>query len=131
MHPVRTAKRKATPKSVESARRLLNPVDTAKYELERSIPTGRGRKSSSSPQASTGAAFKRNKYPDPCARCGKTVAAGEGLLGEPDGDGRWKVIHESDCGGNVRMIYNHDDCPVDHRTPSAAAACRQKHKRRR
>ncbi|MGH3470812.1 MAG: hypothetical protein ACRDPG_02040 [Nocardioidaceae bacterium] len=38
-HPVRTVKRKATPKVVKRARRALSPVDNIKYGVERSVAT--------------------------------------------------------------------------------------------
>lgn len=43
MHPVRTVKRAATPKSIKRARRALHPVDSAVYSLERSLTTKRRR----------------------------------------------------------------------------------------
>lgn len=69
MHPVRTVKRAATPKSIKRARRALHPIDNAVYGLERSLTT------------------KRRKP-------------------------------------TVRLVYRHGDCPVKHRTPEAAARCR-------
>lgn len=38
-HPVRTAKRAATPKAVKKAQRAAHPVSNAKYSVERSLNT--------------------------------------------------------------------------------------------
>jgi hypothetical protein len=71
MHPVRTVKRAATPKSIKRARRALHPIDNAVYSFERSLNT------------------KRRKPA-------------------------------------TRLVYRHGNCPVKHRTPEAAARCRNR-----
>jgi hypothetical protein len=38
-HPVRTAKRAATPKTIKKARRALSPIDNAMYDVERKLNT--------------------------------------------------------------------------------------------
>lgn len=73
MHPARTVRRAVTPRPIKRARRALNPLSNAKYSLERSIPTGRG---------------KSRRSPAP--------------------------------------VYTHGNCPVQHRTPQAAAKCRNR-----
>jgi hypothetical protein len=69
MHPVRTAKRAVTPKSVKKAQRLMHPVDNAIYGVERSLNTKRRPKAA---------------------------------------------------------VYTHGACQVRHRTPAAAAKCRNR-----
>lgn len=71
MHPVRSVKRAATPKSIKRARRALNPLDNAVYGVTRSLNTKPRR---------------RSRAP----------------------------------------AYNHGNCPVNHRTPAAAAKCRNR-----
>lgn len=44
MHPVRTVKRAATPKSIKRAQRALHPIENAVYSLERSLTTKPRRK---------------------------------------------------------------------------------------
>jgi hypothetical protein len=45
MHPVRSAKRAMTPKSVKRVRRAMNPVGALTYAVERDVATAiRGRK---------------------------------------------------------------------------------------
>jgi hypothetical protein len=41
IHPVRTVRRAATPKSIKRARRALHPVSNAVYSVERSVNTKR------------------------------------------------------------------------------------------
>jgi hypothetical protein len=69
MHPVRTVRRAATPKTVKRARRALSPVSNSIYAVERALNT----KSRTAKRA---------------------------------------------------VVYRHGDCPVRHRTPEAAARCR-------
>ena len=42
---------------------------------------------------------KPNKHDGPCARCGQTVPAGEGVLERVERDGRWAwvVAHRGEC----------------------------------
>jgi hypothetical protein len=79
VHPVRTVKRAATPKTVKKATRAMHPLDNAIYGVERSAATslrsGRKRK-------------QRRKGRAP--------------------------------------VYRHGTCPVAHRTPEAAAKCRNR-----
>jgi hypothetical protein len=70
VHPLRTVKRAATPKSVKKVRRLAHPVSNATYPVTRSLNTKRRPRSRS-------------------------------------------------------RVYRHGTCTVNHRTPQAAAKCRQ------
>jgi hypothetical protein len=79
MHPVRAAKRAATPKVVKQARRALHPVDSAIYGAERQVITSlrSGRKAK---------ARRKGRAP----------------------------------------VFRHGNCPVAHRSPEAAARCRNR-----
>ena len=81
MHPVRTAKRAATPKVVKKATRAMHPLDNAVYSVERSVATSlrSGRKRS-----------------EKARRKGRS------------------------------SVHRHGSCPVAHRTPEAAAKCRNR-----
>lgn len=76
-HPVRTAKssatRAVTPKSVYKAQRLLNPIDSIQYGIERQVTT---------------------------------------------------AIRSGSKQKSSAAVYRHGSCPVKHRTPEAAAKCR-------
>jgi hypothetical protein len=38
-HPIRTARCAATPRAIKQARRTLNPIDSAMYDIERKLNT--------------------------------------------------------------------------------------------
>ena len=77
MHPVRTAKRAATPKAIKKAQRALHPVDNLVYRAERPVITS---------LRSGGKRRQKGRVP----------------------------------------VYRHGNCPVAHRSPEAAAKCRNR-----
>lgn len=69
MHPVRTAKRAVTPKSVKRARRALHPIDNAVYGFERSLNTKHGPKA---PVYRHGSCTVNHRSAEAAARCRRT-----------------------------------------------------------
>jgi hypothetical protein len=72
MHPVRTAKRAATPKSIKRARRALHPVSNAKYSVERSLNTKPRKRSGGGPVYRHGACTVNHRSPEAAAKCRRT-----------------------------------------------------------
>jgi hypothetical protein len=68
MHPVRTAKRAVTPKSVKRARRALHPVSNAIYSAERSLNT-KPRRAASGPVYRHGTCTVRHRSLAAAQKC--------------------------------------------------------------
>jgi hypothetical protein len=68
MHPARTLKRAATPKSIKRARRALHPIDNAVYSFERSLNTKRSRRSTAAIYRH-GACPVKHRTPEAAGRC--------------------------------------------------------------
>jgi hypothetical protein len=66
VHPVRTARRAVTPKSVKRARRALHPVSNASYGIQRSLTTKRRRRA---PSYRHGNCQVRHRTPEAARRC--------------------------------------------------------------
>lgn len=71
MHPVRTAKRAVTPRSIKRAQRALHPIDNAVYSFERSLNTKRRRRPKA-PVYHHGTCSVNHRTPEAAARCRRT-----------------------------------------------------------
>jgi hypothetical protein len=70
-HPVRTAKRTVTPKSIKRARRALHPVSNAGYAITRSLNTKRRRRGRQ-PVYRHGTYSVRHRSAETAAKCKRT-----------------------------------------------------------
>ncbi len=68
-HPVRTVRRKVTPKVVKNARRAMSPVDNAVYGVTRSLNTKPRRRSTPAPGYRHGACPVKHRTPAAAANC--------------------------------------------------------------
>lgn len=72
MHPVRTVKNAVTPRPVKQIRRVLNPIDTAVYAMERDVATGLrsgSRKKAPAPVYQHGVCPVRHRSVEAAQRC--------------------------------------------------------------
>lgn len=71
IHPVRTVKRAATPKSIKKARRALHPMSNAVYQAERSLNTKPRRRQPTKPVYHHGSCSINHRTPEAAAKCRK------------------------------------------------------------
>jgi hypothetical protein len=67
-HPIRSAKRAATPKAVKQVRRALHPVDNAVYGVTRSLNT-KPRRRSQAPAFTHGSCPVRHRTREAAMKC--------------------------------------------------------------
>jgi hypothetical protein len=72
VHPVRTVKRAATPKSVKRARRAMHPVSNADYAVTRSLNTKKSRRPGRQPVYRHGSCPVKHRSPETVAKCKRT-----------------------------------------------------------
>jgi hypothetical protein len=72
VHPVRTVKRAATPKSVRRARRALHPVSNAGYAVTRSLTTKKRRRRGRQPVYRHGSCPVKHGSAETAAKCKRT-----------------------------------------------------------
>jgi hypothetical protein len=100
VHPARAVRRAVTPRSVKKIQRSIHPLSNARYSVERSVST-------QIRSAARGGRTRRNAAQVRSVSTQVRSAAKSGRTGRSAG-----------------QVYLHAGCSVQHRSPEAAARCR-------